>query len=140
MASPSADTAAMPQKQARRTVPRIVPAIPHRLSRAPPAARPITPEESHKGTVTQHEPEPEPKAVVEEKQAGGQPDEQPDEQPSHAVEAPLTPDSRVSNVGKSDTETPVLGASPATSQDEHTEQDADGQGLSPSLPTVDLPL
>lgn len=126
MAPLSADTAPSSQKQARRPVPRIVPAIPHRLARAPPPARPITPEESNKGAVTQQDAEPEPKAVAEEKQAEGHPEEQ----QAGAVQTPLTPDSRVSVGEKNGEDTPVLGASPPTPQNDHVEQGADPEGWS----------
>ena len=79
MAPISAEAARPAQKQqARRPVSRIVPAIPHRLSRRVPAATPSTSAPSHKAPVTQQkqEPEPEPQTqqpAVEEKQ----PEEQP---------------------------------------------------------------
>ncbi|KAF2133620.1 hypothetical protein P153DRAFT_363780 [Dothidotthia symphoricarpi CBS 119687] len=117
MALTSAD-----QKPARRPVPRIVPAIPHRLSRTIPSARPITPEESNKG-VAAAPPEqqaPEPQAVVE-KQV---------EAPSAAVQIPLTPDSRTSAADKSEEEAPVLASSPPNSQDDHVETRDDTQASS----------
>ncbi|KAJ4376473.1 hypothetical protein N0V83_001757 [Neocucurbitaria cava] len=132
MAPLSADTAPSSQKQARRPVPRIVPAIPHRLARAPPPARPITPEESNKGAVTQQDAEPEPKAVAEEKQAEGHPEEQ----QAGAVQTPLTPDSRVSVGEKNGEDTPVLGASPPTPQIDHVEQGADPEGWYPHRRTA----
>ncbi|KAF1842611.1 uncharacterized protein K460DRAFT_389214 [Cucurbitaria berberidis CBS 394.84] len=124
MAPLSADTApsSQKQKQARRPLPRIVPAIPHRLSRAPPSARPITPEESNKGAAVAPQQEPEPKTAVEEKQV----DEQPADQHARSGETPLTPDSRASI---NDADTPVLGASPATSHDDHVEHGADAQDV-----------
>lgn len=104
---------------ARRAVPRIVPAIPHRLSRAPPPARPITPEESNKGTVAQQEPDPAPK-TAEERQSDGPPEE-------HL----LTPDSRASVAGKSAAGAPALVHSPPSSQVDAQETPADAPGTLP---------
>jgi hypothetical protein len=127
MAPIVAETAPAAQRQARRPLPRIVPAIPHRLSRSRnvnlPSARPITPDESNKGTVTQSAPDPPP--AVEEKPATEQ-------QPaaSHA-EAPLTPDSRVSPESKSERGPPVLAASPAKSAEDHVDLAVQPAGTSP---------
>jgi hypothetical protein len=119
-----ADTAvAHKQRQGRRPGSRIVPAIPYRLSRAQPAARPIAPEESSKGTVTQQpEPQPEPQ-TVEEKQP---------EEAQGVAETPLTPDSRTSGAEKSeaDAEAPVLADSPAKSQEDSVAP-ADPPGMYP---------
>lgn len=102
MAPAPAHSAGSSQKQLRRPVPRIVPAIPHRLSRAVPAARPITPEESNKP-----EPEPEPQPASESHPLVEQPShEQSEQQAPQAVDTPLTPDSRTSDVGKSDQDAP----------------------------------
>jgi hypothetical protein len=115
MAPIVAETAPAAQRQARRPLSRIVPAIPHRLSRSRnaniPAARPITPDESSKGTVTQSAPEPPP--AVDEKP--------PTEELPQArdAEAPLTPDSRASSENKSEGGLPVLAASPAKSAEDH---------------------
>src|SRR5690349_24876693 len=76
MAPISAEAARPAQKQqARRPVSRIVPAIPHRLSRRVPAATPSASVPSHKDAVAQQkqesEPEPEPQTqqpAVEERQ------------------------------------------------------------------------
>lgn len=124
MAPPVADTAPSAQRQARRPLSRIVPAIPHRLSRSRniPSARPITPEESNKGTVVQNEPEPQP--VVEEATKEQLP------LPS-TVETPMTPDSRASIGDKSEVETTVLAASPAKSAEDHVEVDGHQSGWSP---------
>jgi hypothetical protein len=113
MAPTVAETAPPAQRQARRPLSRIVPAIPHRLSRSRniPSARPITPDESNKGTVPQSEPEPQP--VVDEKPATEQLP-----QPSDA-EAPLTPDSRASIEDKNEGAAAVLAASPAESAEDH---------------------
>jgi hypothetical protein len=130
MAPISADAARPVQKQqARRPVSRIVPAIPHRLSRKAPAARPITPDESHKGPVTQpkqeSEPQPQPPAVEEKKVP---------EQPAEVVQTPLTPESKAS-VEKPEAEVeaegPVPASSPAKSQIEEVKQVAEAQGESP---------
>ncbi|EAT90283.1 hypothetical protein HBH56_060490 [Parastagonospora nodorum] len=115
MAPTAADTAPSAQRQARRPLSRIVPAIPHRLSRSRniPSSRPLSPpEEPNSGTVSKHEPEPQP--VVE---------QAPKEQlpvPSNA-EAPLTPESRISNGDTSEVEAPGLATSPAKSVDDHVE-------------------
>lgn len=113
MAPAPAHSAGSSQRQQRRPVPRIVPAIPHRLSRAPPPARPIIPEDSSKHEqepapapepAPEPEPEPEPLPLVEQL-----PPEQPQEQP-------LTPDSSASVTGKSDAGAPVFAPSPTASQ------------------------
>jgi hypothetical protein len=113
MAPIVAEMAPAAQRQARRPLSRIVPAIPHRLSRSRkiPTARPITPEESNKGTVPQSEPEPQP--VAEEKPAQEQLPQTGD------AEAPLTPDSRASTDKKDEGDTAVLAASPAKSAEDH---------------------
>jgi hypothetical protein len=117
MAPIVAETAPAAQRQARRPLSRIVPAIPHRLSRSRnvnlPTARPITPDESNKGTVTQSAPEPPP--TVEEKPTTEQLPQ------ASEAEAPLTPDSRVSPESKSERDPPVLAASPAKSAEDHVD-------------------
>lgn len=137
MASISADAARPVQKQqARRPVSRIVPAIPHRLSRKVPAARPITPDESHKGAVTQPQQESEPQSqppVVEEKKV--------QEAPAEVVQTPLTPESKASvekPEAEVEAEAPVLASSPAKSQDGEVERVAEAQGESPDckFPTM----
>jgi hypothetical protein len=124
MAPTAADTAPSAQRQARRPLSRIVPAIPHRLSRSRniPSSRPLSPpEEPNSGTVSKHEPEPQP--VVE---------QLPKEQlpvPSNA-EAPLTPESRISNGDTSEVEAPGLATSPAKSVDDHVEIAGEPTGMS----------
>ncbi|KAF2852405.1 hypothetical protein T440DRAFT_467094 [Plenodomus tracheiphilus IPT5] len=99
--------------QTRRPMPRIVPAIPHRLARAPPAVRPLTPDESHKGAVAAHEPQAEP-PTAEEKQS----DAPADDQRAPADDAPWTPDSRASGAGRQEQpDAPALASSPPTSHD-----------------------
>ncbi|KAJ4305389.1 hypothetical protein N0V90_000920 [Kalmusia sp. IMI 367209] len=120
MAPTHADTAAVAQKQPRRSVNRIIPAIPHRFSR-PPAARPITPEES--ATVPQRDPDPQPANSSAAAEAA-----------SAAIETPLTPDSRVSPVDSGHGQELVLASSPARSGDDYVEeapvtQDADDERL-----------
>jgi hypothetical protein len=120
MAPLVADTEKISPRETRR---RIVPAIPLRLSRTIPAARPITPEESNQGAVTQHEPKAHPAAEV---PVGGE-----GRQSATTVEAPMTPDSRVSAAkgegeGEVDDEAPVLATSPARSAEDHVEH---AQGL-----------
>lgn len=106
----------------RRQLPRIVPAIPHRLARAVPAtARPVTPEESTRGAAGHHGPELRDDAEVK------RPDN--DQPPASAGEAPMTPDSRAS-VSDKDADPSVLAASPAISADTPVQQ---GQGQSASL-------
>jgi hypothetical protein len=82
--APTTETGSGPAKQTRRTVPRIIPAIPLALSRAPPSARPITPEDTVTETVTQHDAEPQTTEDIHAKE--------------HAVEDPLTPKSKASVV------------------------------------------
>ncbi|KAL1610287.1 hypothetical protein SLS60_001953 [Paraconiothyrium brasiliense] len=116
MATSHADVpAAAPQKQSRRSVNRIIPAVPHRFSR-PPVARPLTPEEST--TVTQRDPDkqPAPKSA------------KPEVAPA-AIETPLTPDSRVSPVENRDEEEEhALASSPARSGEDRAEESAENQG------------
>jgi hypothetical protein len=115
MAPIVAETAPVAQRQARRPLSRIVPAIPHRLSRSRniPSTRPITPDESNKGTVPQCEPEPQP--VVEEKPAKEQLPQ------TNVTGAPMTPDSRASTENKNESDTAVLAASPAKSAEDHVD-------------------
>jgi len=116
MAPSVADAPVPAQRQARRPLSRVVPAIPHRLSRTIPAARPITPEESNKGTVTAEKNGSGPQAVGAEKQAEEQLPQ------TSAVDAPMTPDSRASTAEKSEEDTTVLAASPAKSTEDHVER------------------
>jgi hypothetical protein len=106
-----ADTAraGVAQKQHRRPGSRIVPAIPFRLSKSQPSARPITPEGSAKDGAAQPakpQPEPEPQAT-DEKQQG----EQTDQHPAKAVQTPLTPESNTSGAEKRVSEAPSLDGS-----------------------------
>lgn len=96
-----------PSKQPRRSLNRIIPAVPHRFAR-PPATRPLTPEEST--TVTQRDLDKQP-AI---KSA------RPDPAPA-AIDTPLTPDSRVSPVEHRDDALVALASSPARSGDDHVE-------------------
>jgi hypothetical protein len=125
MAPPVADTAPSAQRQARRPLSRIVPAIPHRLSKSRnlPSARPITPEESSKGTVVQNDPEPQPAAEKMTKQQLPLPS---------TVDTPMTPDSRAStgDADKSEVDTAVLAASPAKSAEDHVEVNGHHSGWS----------
>ncbi|KAF1837012.1 hypothetical protein BDW02DRAFT_566427 [Decorospora gaudefroyi] len=138
-----ADTArlAQTQRQGRRPGSRIVPAIPYRLSRAQPSARPITPEESNKGAVTQQPAPPPPEQQeADEKRPGEQDQEQEQEQeqkPEQAEEpqavAPPTPDSRTSGAGKSEAalEEEQTGAPDAAS---HVNGHAQSTPVAPSEP------
>lgn len=137
MASISADAARPAQKQqARRQLSRIVPAIPHRLSRPVPAARPITPEKSHKGPVTQQKPKPKQKQEQEQEQELEAQVQQPaveeekvEEQPAEAVQTPLTPESKASvEKPEAEVEAPVRADSPAKSEDDEVKQVAEPQG------------
>ncbi|KAH8732193.1 hypothetical protein GQ44DRAFT_754752 [Phaeosphaeriaceae sp. PMI808] len=113
MSSAVANTAAQSaQRHVRRPLSRIVPAIPHRLSRNISSARPITPEESNKGTVTQNGLGPQ---VVEDKPLEQQ------SLPVRAVDAPMTPDSRASVQDGSEKKTIILAVSPTKSADDHIE-------------------
>ncbi|KAF2025967.1 hypothetical protein EK21DRAFT_75127 [Setomelanomma holmii] len=116
------------QRQARRPLPRIVPAIPHRLSRTIPSARPITPDESNQGAVAHNEPQPQPqpRRVVEKLEE--------ESQPTTAVDAPMTPDSRAS-VDKSEVGAAVLAASPAKSAEDHIERAVHDAGVEPEPET-----
>lgn len=125
MAPNLADTAAAPQRQARRSVPRIIPAIPHRFSRPAPAARPVTPDDSTSAAVTQREPEPQPQP---------QPQPAPEKDSHEAVETPPTPDSRAFAVTNGEVEETGLASSPALSGDDHIDEALGIQGLSP--PTI----
>ncbi|KAI4705452.1 hypothetical protein J4E81_000334 [Alternaria sp. BMP 2799] len=93
-----ADTAraATAQKQHRRPGPRIVPAIPYRLSKSQPSARPITPDGSTKDSVAQPaKPQPEPQSAHERQEQ-----EQTENQQAEAVQTPLTPESNTSGAEK----------------------------------------
>ncbi|KAF9697028.1 hypothetical protein EKO04_004958 [Ascochyta lentis] len=80
------------QQQARRPLSRIVPAIPHRLSRPVPAARPKTSEEPPNRAVTQ------PKQDVAPPQRQPSPaEETKHEKRVEAVQMPLTPESKTSS-------------------------------------------
>ncbi|KAF2244066.1 hypothetical protein BU26DRAFT_435474 [Trematosphaeria pertusa] len=114
MAPNAADTAAAPQRQARRPT-RIVPAVPHRFARTQPSARPITPEEPVKETVAPHAPDPQP-AVEEERE---------EQSAAACVQTPLTPASRASAVSSGAVEEPTLASSPAASGDDHVEESLD---------------
>lgn len=107
-----------PQRQPRRSVNRIIPAVPHRFSR-PPAARPITPEDS--APVTQRASEPVPAAK------SAKPD------PTPAIETPLTPDSRLSPVedrnGDPYGDPNALASSPALEGHVHVEEAPHTQGI-----------
>ncbi|KAL6705788.1 hypothetical protein ACN47E_006426 [Coniothyrium glycines] len=114
MASPTVHAAGTTLKQhARRPMSRIVPAIPHRLARAPPsAARPITPEQSSKSAVPQSQALPELHAHEGKQLRGGE---------DAVAEVPLTPESRTSDMDKSDTDAAPPVHSPPTSQGDAAE-------------------
>jgi hypothetical protein len=122
MAPVSADTAAASQRQARRSVARIIPAIPHRFARPPAPARPITPDESTTAAAAKAEPEPQPAT-----------EKEPEERAATPVQVPLTPDSNA--VDRGHVHDSGLASSPARSGDDHVEVEAevqvtDAQGLS----------
>lgn len=140
MAPISADAARPVQKQqARRPLPRIVPAIPHRLSRpvpAVPAARPVTPAESPKGAdrVTQQQQQQQERQPEQGLPAVG-------EQSAATAQPPLTPDSRAS-AEKPEVEVDGGASAPASSPVESQDEPeaahvADAQGESPDAPTLD---
>lgn len=105
---PDPPAAAALQKQPRRPVNRIIPAVPHRFSR-PPAARPLTPEEST--TVTQRKPDPDAKTVPAPKRA--------DPEPAAAPETPLTPESHTSPADEQHNgDAHALASSPAHSPED----------------------
>lgn len=116
MASVIADAAASKQ-HSRRPPPRIVPAIPHRLARTVPVARPITPDESSKDTTPQHEPEADLQAAAQKRvdAPGGE------QQQQAPLETPMTPDSKNSTTEKSEAGAPVPIDSPATSREDNIE-------------------
>lgn len=135
MASTTAHTASFAHKQqVRRPLSRIVPAIPHRLARAAPPARPLTPEEASKNTAPPPEPQPEPQAG-EGKQA--------DAQHAAVVATPLTPDSRTSGNEKEETKAPSVQAMPQSESRVNgtgeKESHANGQApeVVPEFPAVD---
>ncbi|KAH6616843.1 hypothetical protein C7974DRAFT_53385 [Boeremia exigua] len=92
------------RQQARRPIARIVPAIPHRLSRRVPAAKPVSPAQPLKDPVTQPEPQPEPQTQPAEEKA--------EEQPAPPVEAPVPTPEQVTPEAEAG-----AAASPAPSQD-----------------------
>jgi len=127
MASISADAARPMQKQqARRPLSRIVPAIPHRLSRPVPTARSIPLEESHKSAVTQRKQEPKPlpqQPAVEERKV--------EEQPAEISQTPTT--SRSETPAKRagaevEAEAPGIVSAPTKSQDEEAKQEGEAPG------------
>ncbi|OSS54342.1 hypothetical protein B5807_00568 [Epicoccum nigrum] len=130
MAPISAEAARPAQKQqARRPVSRIVPAIPHRLSRRVPAATPSASVPSHKDAVAQQkqesEPEPEPQTqqpAVEERQ----PEEQ--QQTAPAGETVPVPEPKAAAEEPEpavEAAPPALASSPAKSQAEEAQQAAE---------------
>ncbi|KAF2473028.1 uncharacterized protein BDR25DRAFT_323670 [Lindgomyces ingoldianus] len=100
------DTAGPSQKRAQRTIPRIIPAVPLALSRAPPSTRPITPEE----TVA------EPTAVSQETQEShlhALTEKKDNDQATGGMQAPLTPESKASAINSAGSEEEVLASSPS---------------------------
>lgn len=127
MAQISADAARPMQKQqARRPLSRIVPAIPHRLSRPMPTARPITPEGSHKSAVTQRKQEPKSQPqqpAVEERKVK--------EQQTEVVQTPSTSEHKTLEnkpEAEVEAEAPEMVGSPAKSQDQELKQVAEAPG------------
>lgn len=124
MATSNADIpAAAPKQQPRRSVNRIIPAVPHRFSR-PPAARPLTPED--RSTAAQRDSDRQPATRSAKPEAPA------------PVETPLTPDSRVSPVENRNGEEHALASSPARSGDYHVDGSTDAQGL--LLPAQHSPI
>lgn len=118
--APNTGTAEAPRQQTRRTVPRIVPAIPLALTRTPPIARPITPEDTATEAVTQHDPGPQP-AVERDIHDHGQ----------HTIEDPPTPQSKASVVMQGD-QVDVTTPVSSTSLPENT-VDTQDRPASPSI-------
>ena len=87
--APNVGSTAAPRQPTRKAPARIVPAIPLALTRAPPSARPITPEDTATETVTQQDAEPPP---AEEKSH------------EHGLEDPLTPQSKASALNQGEGE------------------------------------
>lgn len=139
MASISADAAARPaqKQQARRLVSRIVPAIPHRLSRRTPAVAPVISEQPKKEAVAQPQLEPEPQVqlpVVEEKRVK-EVKEVKEEPPAQAVQTSSAPASELSTqepapapAAAEEAVPMALASSPAKSQDEEVQQPTEAQG------------
>ncbi|KAL5378823.1 hypothetical protein DPSP01_008863 [Paraphaeosphaeria sporulosa] len=114
MATSHAVSAAAPKQQPRRSVNRIIPAVPHRFSR-PPAARPLTPEDP--STAAQRGSDTQPAIKSAKPEAAPAP-----------IETPLTPDSRISPVENRDEDEHALASSPARSGDDHADGSMDAQG------------
>ncbi|KAF3007455.1 hypothetical protein E8E13_004250 [Curvularia kusanoi] len=135
MAPISADVARpAPKQQARRPISRIVPAIPHRLSRRVPAATPVAAAPAHKDAATQQGQDSEPQAqqpTVEEKK--------PQEQ---AAQAPQSAQVAESKAAAEETEPAVeavpsvLASSPVESPGEEVRQPTEAQGESIASPAV----
>ncbi|KAF1921275.1 hypothetical protein BDU57DRAFT_526155 [Ampelomyces quisqualis] len=118
MAHLPADAAPSAQRQARRLPSRIVPAIPHRLSRTRNtlAARPLSPDESNTGAADRPDPEPQPAVDTQAKEPLP---------PAPSAEAPMTPDSHAATDARSEDGATVLAASPAESAHDHVERTAE---------------
>ena len=127
MASISADAARPMQKQqARRPLSRIVPAIPHRLSRPVPTARSITLEGPHRSAVTQRKQESKPQPqqpVVEERKVEEQPAENSQTSPTSEFKAPAK-----NAEAEVEAEAPGIVSASAKSQDEEAKQAAEAPG------------
>lgn len=140
MAPISAEAARPAQKpQARRPVSRIVPAIPHRLSRRVPAATPKAAEVSPKDAATQQKQEPEPQVQLQVQQpAAGE--KKAEEQPAQTASAPESklpvdkPEPEPESEPALAAAPPALASSPAKSQDEELQQptEAPGESTDPS--------
>ncbi|KAF2190958.1 hypothetical protein K469DRAFT_696726 [Zopfia rhizophila CBS 207.26] len=97
------------QKRAKQSAPRIVPVIPLAFSRAPPSARPITPEE----TVTETAP-----VTHQVEEPCPVPEKGPEEQHGGPIQAPLTLDSKASAINNGELEAGTPASSLAEPRDE----------------------
>ena len=137
MAPIAADAAARPaqKQQTRRPVSRIVPAIPHRLSRRVPAAAPASTEPPQTAAVAQSQPKPVPQMppqspAVEEKKAEKRAEKKAEEQPAEDVPTSLAPASKTLEeqpVSAEEAAPPAWASLPAQEQDEQVQQSAAAQ-------------
>lgn len=120
------------QQQARRPVSRIVPAIPLRLSRRAPAAKPAVVQQSHKDPVTsKQEAEPVAQQPAVEESKAEEPPAQPAQptQPSEPLVALETKDAvdKPEPEPELGAEAPAMATSPVKSRDEQMQQVAENE-------------
>lgn len=114
MATRHAVPAAAPKQPSRRSINRIIPAVPHRFSR-PPAARPLTPEDPSSAAQRDADRQPATQSA------------KPEPAPA-PIATPLTPDSRVSPVENRNEDEHALASSPAYSGDLHVDSPVNAHG------------